>query len=58
MKKKFIKMLKKLKSLQIKYFICGDIYLRDHPSWIKEKCKRFGIKLVEPFYGVKERISL
>lgn len=46
----FLKMLKKLKNLGIKYFICGDIYLEEHPNWIKKQCKKVGLKLIEPLW--------
>jgi len=48
--RKFIKMLKKLKNLGIKYFICGDIYLEQHPNWIKKQCEKVGINLYEPLW--------
>lgn len=62
--KNFIKMLKQLNSLNIKYLICGDIYLSDHPNWIRMRCKRFDLTLVEPLWKkntldlLKEFISL
>ncbi len=61
---KFIKMLKKLKSLGIEYFVCGDIYLEEHPNWIRKQCRKVGLKLVEPLWKkpvlevLKEFISL
>jgi len=48
--KKFVKMLKKLKKLGIEYFICGDIYLEEHPNWIKRQCERVGLQLYEPLW--------
>lgn len=48
--KTFIKMLNRLKKLKVKYFICGDIYLEEHPRWIKKQCDRVGLKLVEPLW--------
>jgi len=48
--RKFIMMLKKLKNLGIKYFICGDIYLEEHPNWIKKQCDKIGLKLFEPLW--------
>ncbi|MEN3013370.1 MAG: diphthine--ammonia ligase [Endomicrobiia bacterium] len=51
--KTFNEMLKKLKSLKIKYFICGDIYLEEHPNWIKKQCKKYNLKLVEPLWKKK-----
>lgn len=48
--KMFIKMLKKLKNLGVKYFICGDIYLEEHPNWIRKQCNKVGLNLVEPLW--------
>ncbi|MCX7956362.1 MAG: diphthine--ammonia ligase [Endomicrobia bacterium] len=46
----FISMLKELKRLKVNYFVCGDIYLEEHPNWIKERCKIFDLILVEPLW--------
>jgi len=62
--KKFNMMLKKLKKLAVEYFVCGDIYLEEHPNWIKNQCDKFGLKLYEPLWKrptlelIKEFISL
>lgn len=48
--KKFLKMLRKIKKLGAEYFICGDIYLEEHPNWIKRQCDKVGIKLIEPLW--------
>jgi diphthine-ammonia ligase len=62
--KKFCMMLKKLKNLGMEYFICGDIYLEEHPNWIKKQCDKFGLNLYEPLWKkptldiVKEFINL
>ncbi len=48
--KKFHMMLRKLKKFKVQYFICGDIYLEEHPSWIKKQCDKFGIILYEPLW--------
>jgi len=62
--KKFNMMLKKLKKFGAEYFICGDIYLEEHPNWIKKQCDGFGLKLYEPLWKrttldiIKEFINL
>ncbi len=46
----FLKALTKLKRLGVKYLICGDVYLEEHPNWIKKQCQKVGLILVEPLW--------